>query len=67
VTVRTPANRECGTEYVGQALAGIYKVSGLGGNMKFAKLLGYVAAAAVGYAVVANMADIRRYIRISTM
>jgi hypothetical protein len=35
--------------------------------MKLRKLLGYVTAAAVGYAVFSNMADIRRYIRISTM
>ena len=33
--------------------------------MKLTKLLGYMTAAAVGYAVLSNMADIKRYIRIT--
>ena len=35
--------------------------------MKLTRLLGYMTAAAVGYAVLANMSDIRRYIRITVM
>ena len=35
--------------------------------MKLMQLLGYMTAAAVGYAVLSNISDIKRYIRISTM
>jgi hypothetical protein len=35
--------------------------------MKLTRLFGYMAAAAVGYAVLANMSDIKRYIRITMM
>jgi hypothetical protein len=35
--------------------------------MKLSKLLGYMTAAVLGYAVLSNMSDIKRYIRISTM
>jgi hypothetical protein len=36
----------------------------LGEKMKLTKLLGYMAAAAVGYAVPSNMSDFKRYIRV---
>jgi hypothetical protein len=35
--------------------------------MKVARVLGYVALAAIGAGIVMNLKDIRRYIRISTM
>lgn len=35
--------------------------------MTLTKLLGYMTVAAMGYAVVANLADIKRYIRITMM
>jgi uncharacterized protein DUF6893 len=35
--------------------------------MRLLALLGYMTAAVVGYAVLSNISDIKRYIRISTM
>lgn len=64
---RTPARSERGAQYCGPALAPIRKVGSWEENMKLMTLLGCMTAAAVGYAVLSNVADIKRYIRISTM